>query len=176
MNALATFFVHDAAGRWPVIAGVALLVAVLMEPWAMFAHRVLWHRPILWGFHKSHHGKKTGRFEKNDLLSATHAPLAIVLIACAVFGLGPTMAGDLLFGLGAGMTAFGVAYFVFHDGMVHGRLPVRFLWKVPLFARWGDAHEEHHRRNAEPYGFFLGPQELGWARRRGESSAVVDDG
>lgn len=137
-------------------------VAMAMEAWSRVLHGRLWHRS-LWPVHASHHEKRKGRFEVNDLLSATHAPLAIagILYGC----LGPTgVLREVAFGIGLGMTAFGFAYMVVHDGLVHGRLPVRFLMRWRYFRRIRAAHEVHHRHGGVPYGLFRGPAELKAAR------------
>lgn len=143
----------------------ALVVAAAMELWARLLHRRFWHGP-LYPIHRSHHRKRKGRFEANDALSTLHAPIAVALIlyGCAA---APGPLREVLFGVGIGMTLFGGAYVVFHDGFVHGRLPLRWLGKVALFARIRDAHRVHHGRGAAPYGFFLGPQELAAHRARG---------
>ncbi|MDB4943163.1 MAG: crtZ [Labilithrix sp.] len=136
---------------------VALVVAALMEPWARLLHGRVWHRS-LWPVHRSHHTRRRGWFERNDVLSAAHAPVAmvIVMVGCNLHG----FAAAATIGLGAGMTLFGVAYFVLHDGFVHGRLPVRFLSRVGWLDRLRVAHAVHHARGEAPYGFFLGPREL----------------
>ena len=144
---------------------VALIVAAAMEPWARFLHGRVWHHS-LWRIHRSHHGRGPrvwGRFELNDALSAAHAPLAagLVMLGCNLHGL----AAAIAIGTGAGMTAFGLAYLVVHDGFVHGRLPVRFLARLPWLQRVRVAHAVHHARGAAPYGFFLGPRELTRAPR-----------
>ncbi len=140
---------------------VAILVAAAMEPWARLLHGRVWHHR-LWSIHRTHHGRRAGRFETNDALSAAHAPIAaaLVMIGCNMHG----VAAAVAIGTGAGMTAFGIAYVVFHDGVVHGRLPVSFLLRVPGVRRIRDAHSVHHARGAAPYGFFLGPRELGVTR------------
>lgn len=143
---------------------VALAVAAAMELWAGLLHGRFWHG-VLYPVHRSHHRKRHGRFEANDALSALHAPIAIALILYGCVA-APGALREVSFGVGIGMTLFGVAYLVFHDGFVHGRLPVRWLGKVALFARIRDAHRVHHGRGAVPYGFFLGPQELEAARAR----------
>lgn len=143
---------------------VALAVAAAMELWAALLHGRFWHG-VLWPVHRSHHTKRRGRFEANDALSALHAPIAIALILYGCVA-APGALREVSFGVGIGMTMFGLAYLVFHDGFVHGRLPVRWLGKVPLFARIRDAHRVHHGRGAAPYGFFLGPRELAAARAR----------
>ena len=144
-------------------AAIALVVAALMEPWARVLHGRVWHAS-LWRVHRSHHGRRKGRFELNDALSAAHAPIAtaLVMLGCNLHG----YLAALTIGVGAGMTMFGVAYVVVHDGFVHGRLPVRFLVRVPWLRRVRDAHAVHHARGAAPYGFFLGPQELAASRAR----------
>lgn len=142
---------------WMVGAVVAVLVAAAMETWARVLHGRVWHAS-LWSVHRSHHSRRRGRFERNDALSAAHAPLAaaLVMIGCNLHG----HAAAVCIGTGVGMTMFGLAYVIVHDGFVHGRLPVRFLARVPWIRRLRDAHAVHHARGAAPYGFFLGPREL----------------
>jgi beta-carotene 3-hydroxylase len=143
---------------------VALVTAVAMDAWAAILHRVAWHGP-LWSIHGSHHRARRGRFEANDALSLLHAPLAVALILYGCAGPeGPLR--EVLFGLGLGMTAFGLAYVVVHDGLVHGRLPVRRLLAIRALREVVDAHRIHHARHhadprgGPPYGFFFGPREL----------------
>jgi beta-carotene 3-hydroxylase len=105
-----------------------------------------------------------GRFEANDALSALHAPLAILAI---LFGCrGPVgVARELAFGVGLGMSVFGLAYVVVHDGLVHRRLPVAWLARVPYLRDVARAHRIHHAGvyGGPPYGLFFGPLDL--ARR-----------
>ncbi len=143
--------------QWLMGAAVALVVAVAMEPWARLLHGRVWHRS-LWGIHRSHHSRRRGRFERNDMLSAAHAPVAAALVMAGCNLHGPAAAACI--GVGVGMTSFGLAYVVVHDGFVHGRLPVRFLARVAWLRRIRDAHAVHHARGAAPYGFFLGAREL----------------
>jgi len=147
----------SAQAQWLLGAAVALVVAAAMEPWARLLHGRVWHAS-LWGIHRSHHGRRRGRFERNDVLSAAHAPIAaaLVMIGCNLHG----AAAPACIGVGVGMTIFGLAYVLVHDGFVHGRLPVRFLARVAWLRRVRDAHAAHHARGAAPYGFFLGTREL----------------
>lgn len=138
---------------------VGLPVAALMEPWAAMLHGRVWHG-LLWRVHGSHHRPRRGRMEANDALSILHAPIAIALI---LYGCqGPAGLGrEAAFGAGLGMTLFGLAYILVHDGLVHGRLPVAGLTRLRFFDRVRRAHLAHHRRDhAGPYGLFLGPAEL----------------
>ncbi len=118
--------------------------------------------------HRSHHLPRRGRYEKNDALSVLHAPIAIALIlyGCQAE---PGTVREIAFGVGIGMTLFGVSYFVVHDGLVHGRLPVGFLLRLGYIRRVVEAHRKHHEgsRGRAPYGLFFGPAELWLAKRRG---------
>lgn len=129
-----------------------------MEVWAAVLHRWFWHGPM-WAIHRSHHAPK-GKWEANDALSVLHAPIAIILI---VYGneATPSIFREMAFGIGIGMTAFGLGYMIVHDGLVHGRLPVQSLSKLAYFAKIRDYHLIHHDNSAKgvPFGLFLGPWE-----------------
>ncbi len=145
------------AAIWVPTAAMTLL---LMELWAGLLHRRVWHAR-LWPLHRTHHRPRRGPLEANDVLSALHAPLAVALVLYGCVGK-PGAARELLFGLGAGMSAFGAMYVVLHDGLVHGRLPVGALLRLRCVRRIVRAHRVHHlrARGGTPFGFFLGPWEL----------------
>ena len=82
--------------------------------------------------------------------------MALILYGC-VGTPGPLR--EIAFGLGLGMTAFGLAYMIVHDGLVHGRLPVAWLGRVAFLRRVHEAHLKHHEKGGPPFGLFLGPQE-----------------
>jgi beta-carotene 3-hydroxylase len=153
---------------------VALTVAAAMELWAAFLHGRVWHH-ALWRVHRSHHARRVGRFESNDILSSLHAPIAIALILYGCLG-APGVLREIAFGAGLGMTLFGFAYVIVHDGLVHGRLPVSGLAKIPYFARIREAHLEHHARGREPFGLFLGPREIARAARATEHERAPSRG
>ncbi len=138
---------------------VALIVAVGMELWAGLLHGRIWHS-VLWSVHRSHHRKRRGRMEANDALSVLHAPIAIafILYGCRAH---PGTLREIVFGVGIGMTMFGLSYLVVHDGLVHERLPVSGLLRFEYFRRVRDAHLVHHTtaRGKAPYGLFFGPWE-----------------
>lgn len=151
---------------------VALAVAAFMETWAMLLHGRVWHS-WLWRVHRSHHRKRIGRWEANDALSMLHAPIAIAAILYGCMA-APSLGRDIAFGVGIGMTMFGIAYVVVHDGLVHGRLPVEKLAKLRYFERVREAHLLHHKKGARgPYGLFLGPWEAAWENKRLASEGPV---
>ncbi|WP_437928433.1 beta-carotene hydroxylase [Sorangium sp. So ce291] len=139
----------------------ALAAFAAMEGWAALLHGKVWHH-ALWSIHRSHHARRRGLFERNDALSFLHAPVAVALILYGCMG-APGFLREAAFGFGLGMTAFGAAYVLVHDGLVHRRLPVSGLARVPYLARVRDAHRVHHSTGGAPYGLFLGPLVL--ARR-----------
>jgi beta-carotene 3-hydroxylase len=145
-------------------AAVGLPLSVAMEPWAAFLHGKVWHR---WGYvlHESHHVPRTGTFEANDLFALTHAIPAIAMILYGCVG-APGLAREIAFGLGLGLSAFGLAYALVHDGLIHERLPLQFLLRSAFIRRVVAAHKVHHQRGEAPYGLFWGPIELREAARR----------
>ena len=141
-----------------------LLVACFMEFWAMFLHGILWHGPW-WLTHRSHHRESDGFFEFNDIFSIIHAAIATGLIIYG-FESGNYLSSHLCIAVGFGMTTFGIAYFIVHDGFIHQRLPVSKLSKIPYLRRVRNAHLVHHKEDHHlPYGLFLGEYELRWAKK-----------
>ncbi len=147
-------------GRALVWVPTAFVVAVAMDLWAGLLHRSAWHRG-LWRVHRSHHRVGGGGFEANDFLSALHAPLAIALIVYGCAG-PPGAWREVAYGFGVGMSVFGVAYLLVHDGVVHGRLPVRWLLASRRLRRVAAAHRVHHTGTlgGPPFALFFGPYEM----------------
>ncbi|MEE2786747.1 MAG: sterol desaturase family protein [Myxococcota bacterium] len=156
----------------PIFWLIWVASAALMEWWSMVVHGRVWHRRLWWG-HKSHHRPRSGVFELNDIFAVFHAALAIFLIVYG-FEAGPGL--EYMIAFGFGMTTFGIAYFIVHDGFIHERLPVSFLAKSAYLRRVRNAHRVHHRRDHDgPYGLFLGEWELRRAKRRRLKARRVQD-
>ncbi|MFO0663942.1 MAG: beta-carotene hydroxylase [Polyangiaceae bacterium] len=136
---------------------LALAVALFMDVWAALLHRFVWHG-LLWAIHRTHHQPRRGLFERNDALSVAHAPIAIALI---LYGCTHPEArfGAWAFGIGVGMTLFGLSYLVFHDGLAHRRASIRALRRFPYVREVLLLHARHHQGEfgQAPYGFFLAP-------------------
>ncbi|MCH8503475.1 MAG: sterol desaturase family protein [Ectothiorhodospiraceae bacterium] len=111
---------------------------LMMELVAWAAHKYVMHG-WGWGWHRSHH-QPSGRgwFEKNDLYAVVFAGLAIVLIFIGSGDYGPT------YWSGFGRTAYGLAYFLFHDGLVHRRWPFNYAPRSGYLKRLVQAHKIHH--------------------------------
>lgn len=174
------FFFH-ARGTFPVTEFWCTLFfigggMVMMEMYARWAHRVLWHEfGAGWAVHKSHHVAREGPFEANDIFAVMNAVPAIVLTAYGFFT--PSEFGGMCFGLGMGITVFGIAYMFVHDGLVHKRFPVGPIAQVPQLKRIAIAHRMHHtdKYGGLPYGMFLGPQELEAAGAGAELDRLVEE-
>ncbi len=135
-----------------VDAAVLLATVVVMEGVAWASHRYLMHSVVGWRWHASHHARREGRLEKNDLYAIGFAGAAIALIWFGTAGAWP------LQWIGAGMTTYGLLYFVVHDGLVHRRWPLPFTPRRGYLKRLVQAHRLHHavrgREGAVSFGFL----------------------
>jgi beta-carotene 3-hydroxylase len=132
------------------VTGVGLAVAalVVMEPVTAVLHRVVFHGFGM-GWHRSHHAPPRSPLEANDLFPVTFGIATIVVLAVGVWGGG----GSALVPIGIGITAYGAAYLLVHDVVIHRRLP----WPpIPdgLGARLRAAHNVHHLYSGPPFGFL----------------------
>ncbi|USI74357.1 sterol desaturase family protein [Sphingomonas morindae] len=156
------------------LAGLLLFLATiaLMEGVAYAAHRWIMHGPG-WFLHRSHHRPRTGAFEANDLYAAIFAvPSILLLLGGVQLGWWPGCTW-----IGAGVAAYGAIYFGFHDWIVHGRLPHRYVPRSRYMRRIVQAHRLHHvvetKGGTVSFGFLVAPRpealkaELARRRRAG---------
>ena len=135
--------------------GVAVAVATVaaMELVAYLVHRYVMHG-FGWGWHRSHHEPRDGALERNDLYAIVFAVLSVIL-----FALGEMM--SLLWWVGVGMAGYGIIYAVFHDGLVHRRLPFMPVPRSGYLKHLVQAHRLHHavreRDGAVSFGFLYAP-------------------
>lgn len=139
-----------------VFATLLALAFFGMEGVAWLTHRYLMHGP-LWSLHRSHHEPRPGRFERNDLFGGLFSLPSIALIYLGTHGTPWALP------LGIGMTAYGAAYFLFHDVLVHKRLRPRWRPQGAYLDRIVRAHLRHHRTHtkhgAVSFGFLWAPRE-----------------
>ena len=133
---------------------IAVGTLITMEGVAWFTHKYIMHG-VMWGWHHSHHNHHKGFFEVNDLFSILFSAVAVGLF---VVGLEvPSL--WFLAPVAAGITLYGIGYFLFHDVIVHRRIKVKFKTKNPYLRRIMRAHYVHHkvhtREGAEAFGFLI---------------------
>ncbi len=132
---------------------VFILTFFGMEFVAWFSHKYVMHG-FLWNLHKSHHVKEKGVLEKNDFFALIFAIPSWLFIMLGVIYRSP-----LSIWIGSGMTAYGIAYFLVHDVIVHQRVK----WFRNLDGNYikavRRAHKMHHKHigkeNGESFGFLI---------------------
>lgn len=136
-----------------MLVNLAIFLAAFlgMEGVAIVTHKYVMHG-WGWGWHESHHRPRTGPFEKNDLFAVCFSVPAILLIWIGTNGAPAALAAGL------GITAYGLAYFLAHDVLVHNRLGVHFRPKRGYLRRILEAHWLHHsvqgREGCVSFGFL----------------------
>ncbi|GAB3798398.1 sterol desaturase family protein [Spirosoma humi] len=142
-----------------MLVNVALVLGtfLFMEGVAWFTHKYIMHG-FLWSWHRDHHNHHNGFFEINDLFAVVFSLTAIgmFLAGVAVPELG------FLTWIGAGVTLYGLFYFIFHDIIVHRRVKVKLDTSGRYMQRIMRAHYIHHkvhtREGAEAFGFLYAPK------------------
>jgi beta-carotene 3-hydroxylase len=129
---------------------VVVVAFVAMEPVAYAVHRWVMHGPGR-AIHVSHHRRRAGRFEANDLYPVVFAAVvgAGLVVGFNVDGWG------VLVPIGVGVTCYGAVYAAVHDGHIHGRLAVLAGRHGRGWTRLAEAHRLHHRFGGEPYGMLF---------------------
>jgi len=135
---------------WVIYPIVALLTFFLMEGITWLTHKYIMHG-FLWFLHKDHHQPGKGFFEKNDfffLIFAIPGWLCIML--------GWSQANWWVVSIGAGITLYGVAYFLVHEIIIHQRFKyfTRTNNTYIRTIRW--AHKMHHRHLNKEHGESFG--------------------
>jgi beta-carotene 3-hydroxylase len=143
---------------WTLVLIAASFVA--MEPITALTHRCIMHG-VGRALHRSHHvnavrGQARGaiglaRFEANDAY-----PVVFASIVMVGFAVGFNRAGwQWLVPVGIGVTLYGAAYALVHDGYTHRRFAAFGGRTFRPFDRLAAAHEQHHALGRAPYGMLL---------------------
>ncbi len=134
---------------FPIV--IIMLTIVVMEiiSWAM--HKFLFHGP-LWFIHKTHHQERHGFFELNDVFS-----LFFGLIAVALMWFNRETR-SYPFWIGAGISVYGIVYFIFHDWFIHNRFKA-FKSGNKYLSGIRRAHKIHHKSTqknpSEEFGLLV---------------------
>ncbi len=139
--------------HWLVYTGIVLGVFLLMEGITWATHKYVMHG-FLWYLHEDHHRKRPGFFEKNDSFFVIFAVPSFLAI---LFGTIKQL--YWLQAIGFGIMAYGFAYFMVHDVIIHQRF--KWFTRSNNFyiraIRWG--HKMHHKHlskeQGESYGMLL---------------------
>ena len=133
-----------------IYIGVVVLTFVAMEGITWLTHKYIMHG-LLWYLHRDHHQPEPGFFEKND---AFFVIFAVPSFFSILFG----TIRDIpwLQAIGFGIMAYGAAYFLVHDVIIHQR----FKWfsrsnnSYVRSIRW--AHKMHHKHLDKEQGESFG--------------------
>ncbi|RYY57843.1 MAG: beta-carotene hydroxylase [Chitinophagaceae bacterium] len=138
-----------------VLYFILVLIAtfLVMEGITWLTHKYVMHG-FLWYLHKDHHQVQPGFFEKNDAFFVIFAVPSMALIFLGTFNHVWWMQA-----IGFGIMAYGAAYFIVHDVIIHQR----FRWFTRSNSsyirsiRW--AHKMHHKHldrfDGESFGMLL---------------------
>lgn len=126
-----------------------------MEGITWCTHRFVMHG-FLWYLHEDHHQPSPGFFEKNDAFF-----LIFAVPSCLLIIYGSISNFDIKFFIGLGIAAYGLAYFLIHDVLIHRR----FTWfnrtDNLYFRAIRKAHKVHHKHlgaeNGECFGMLWVP-------------------
>jgi beta-carotene 3-hydroxylase len=143
---------------------IALAAFVAMEPLTAATHRFVMHGVGI-RLHRSHHRRSHRGLELNDAF-----PVLFAAIVCIGMWAGfhePRLAE--LVPIGAGVTAYGVAYALVHDVYIHRRLGWVGGRHVAVLDHLAAAHALHHRFGGAPYG-MLAPIVPSRVRQRASGS------
>ena len=138
--------------HWLIYMGIFLGTFLVMEGITWLTHKYIMHG-WLWSLHEDHHKKSTGFFEKNDWFFVIFAIPSFSMILFATI--------DSIYWLqaiGFGVMAYGFAYFLVHDVIIHQR----FKWFSKSNSTYVKAirraHKMHHkhldRQDGESFGML----------------------
>lgn len=136
-----------------------ILSFLFMEFVAWSNHKYVMHG-FLWSLHKDHHltgiaGKPV--LQKNDLFFLIYAIPAIILIIT-----GLSLADSYLIAVGAGITLYGITYFIIHDVVFHQRLPIFTNPSNSYIKAIVRAHGAHHKpknlKDFKNFGLLIFPR------------------
>jgi len=132
---------------------IALATFAVMEGITWLTHRYVMHG-FLWYLHKDHHQKSPGFFEKNDtffIIFAIPGWLCIML--------GSMNQAYWVVSIGAGITLYGLAYFIVHEIIIHQRFKLFAKSNNRYIKAIRRAHKMHHKHvgkeDGESFGMLL---------------------
>jgi beta-carotene 3-hydroxylase len=133
---------------------VVVAAFVVMEPVTYLSHRYVMHG-LGRRLHRSHHLRWRGRGPGEPFLEANDAfPVVFAAVVMLAMAIGFNVDGlTVLLPITVGITLYGLAYALVHDGYIHRRFPAPR--RSALLDRLAEAHDLHHRLGGEPYGMLV---------------------
>lgn len=139
---------------FPIIIILVTIISMEISSWAI--HKFLFHGP-LWFIHKTHHQERHGFFELNDVFSLFFGLLAVGLMWF------DQKNRNYPFWIGAGISVYGIIYFIFHDWFIHNRFKA-FKLNNRYFAGIKRAHKIHHKsmhkNPSEEFGLLVAAKSI----------------
>ena len=124
---------------------------------AWFTHKYVMHG-FLWVWHQSHHTIHDHILEKNDWFAVVFSIPSIALIYLGTVW----MYNPYLISIGIGIFCYGLFYLIFHDIVVHQRIPWKPNKRSHYLRRMVHAHYIHHSKHTkhgcEAFGFLIAPK------------------
>jgi beta-carotene 3-hydroxylase len=130
-------------------AFLVVLAFVFMEGVAWFSHKYVMHG-FLWKIHQDHHVPQ-GRLQKNDLFSLIFAIPAWLF---TMFGIMDGL--DYKLYIGVGITLYGIAYVLVHEGLIHQRIAFLKNTQNPYLLALRRGHAAHHKHLGKEDGECFG--------------------
>jgi len=135
---------------WLSNAAIVILTFLAMEFVAWATHKFVMHG-FLWILHKDHHEPHPHVMERNDAFFLIFAiPGILFLLFGALNGY------DFRFYIGAGITLYGMAYFLVHDVFIHQRISWFRRSDNRYLRAIRKAHKVHHKKAGKEDGESFG--------------------
>ena len=134
------------------IAIIILITFVIMEGVAWGMHKYVMHG-LFWNLHEDHHVREDhdSFIERNDSFFVFFAVLSIIaFLSWSIFG------SSIALGIGLGISAYGLVYFIIHDLFIHQRIKIWRNTKNPYLLALRRAHKVHHKHLGKEDGECFG--------------------
>lgn len=135
-----------------ILSITILITFFIMEGVAWGMHKYIMHG-FFWNLHEDHHVRDNhdSFFERNDTFFIFFSVLSIIaFLSWSIFG------STIALGIGLGISAYGMVYFIIHDLFIHQRVKIWRNTKNPYLLALRRAHKVHHKHIAKEEGECFG--------------------
>ena len=143
-------------GRFSWIA-IFIFTFIAMELAAFLLHKYVMHG-FLWSLHQDHHVRnKDRKWQKNDLFALVFAIPSFCFILVDSLLVTPALGA-----IGFGIMAYGVAYFLIHEVIIHRRIVLFSRLNHWYLVALNTAHKIHHANQEKENSYSLGMLVVPW--------------